>query len=1198
MVAIADMTLDRAPRSPVNGELITISLMPAGLMVPTGFRIDRGVQMAKKMPQNAASASMAGLFKASPMAGYRRRKNLVIPRLLEEMAKDNRLRGAEQDRAYQIMQKWADLEGAGRLARKETSIDAEFLNDVFGAALGYRQASAGKTEWEIERQFTVPNVGAADGALGNFSAGTPQQAIVVIELKGPATDLDTDRSNGRTAVQQCWDYLNALPSAKWGIVSNFSEIRLYNKAAGTQAYESFTLQQLRDVEEFRKFWCLLHRGGLLRSSMGQAPGAERLVTASENRQREVGDELYNYYSDQRARLIEHLRKEHGQALDDAIHIAQKLFDRIVFVAFCQDRGFLNREAIRRSYEEIPPFYRVTNPAWQNFLNLFHFVDKGAPRTELEHGFNGGLFAHDAKVDNLQLADDWARVFYEIGKYDFKDEVNVDVLGNLFERSITELEKMRVAGIFAAETTPGPSPQMQKSAERKRFGIYYTPPEFTRFMVHYAVGELINERFANLKTAHEIKSGDEDAPPPNPRVVAYYRQCLTTLRNLKIVDPACGSGAFLIAAYDLLEDYYFAVLRNLAAHGAIKAEEWFPRVPDMILTENLYGVDLSEQAVEITRLALWIKTVRNDKTLADLSRNIKWGNSLVHDPVVQGQAMEWPLQFPEVFSESRSFGSGFDVVIGNPPWERLKVQEREFFAFSAPEIAGAVSAASRRKLIEQLSGNNPELFERYEMTQKAAERILEYARQSGRYPLTGCGDINTYMLFAELARSLVSPYGRVGLLVPSGIATDNTTKDFFADLINNESLIKLYDFENKEGFFSDVHRAFKFCTLIFGGRSVKTGEADFAFFLHNMGELKDKNRHITLSKKDIALFNPNTHTCPIFRTNRDAAITKGIYRRIPILIDKARAEGGNPWSLGFMRMFDQTNDAELFVEPGQLKKDGFKLEGNIWKKGKQVYLPLYEAKMIQAYDHRAAGVVVAANNWFRQGQPEASSLVEHQNPEFSALPRWWAEKGLIDKALEDSTSAALLAFKNVTSPTNQRTMIAAFVPLSGLTNSAPVIRFADTISPRQRACFLGNLNAHILDYVARQKIGNVNLNFFLIEQFPLLPPDAYAQRCPWETKQTLEKWISERVLKLTCTANDMIPLAQAAGFKESVHKWNDAERAELRAELDAAYFHLYGINRDDAIYILSTFQAAGELDDPGSTAGLVMAKLDEYVSKSR
>ena len=291
------------------------------------------------------------------------------------------------------------------------------------------------------------------------------------------------------------------------------------------------------------------------------------------------------------------------------------------------------------------------------------------------------------------------------------------------------------------------------------------------------------------------------------------------------------------------------------------------------------------------------------------------------------------------------------------------------------------------------------------------------------------------------------------------------------------------------------------------------------------------------------------------------------------------------------MFHQTNDAEMFTEGGTLKKDGFRLEGNIWKKGKQTYLPLYEAKMIQAYDHRAASVVVAADNWMRQGQTEPTSLVDHQNPEFAALPRWWVPHDLVQRSLGEQGTAGAIAVKDITSPTNQRTMIAAFVPQVGVVNSAPLVLSGDNLSVRRRCCLLSNLNSFVYDFVARQKVGGLHLNFFIVQQLPTFPPDAYGEKCPWDKAQTLEAWISDRVLKLTCTANDMIPLAEAAGFSEKVHKWKEPERADLRAELDAAYLHLYGISRDDAVYILSTFQGAGSPEDANSTAALVMEKYD-------
>ena len=222
---------------------------------------------------------------------------------------------------------------------------------------------------------------------------------------------------------------------------------------------------------------------------------------------------------------------------------------------------------------------------------------------------------------------------------------------------------------------------------------------------------------------------------------------------------------------------------------------------------------------------------------------------------------------------------------------------------------------------RIGRGNPTLFARYQQAKDDADRTLGYARNSGQYPLTGRGDVNTYMLFAELARKIVAPHGRVGLLTPFGVATDDTTKEFFSALMESKTLIGLFDFENRLRIFPDVDGRFKFCVLLFGGAETNTAQADFVFFAHNMADLKDKNRHVALSGRDLALLNPNTRTCPIFRSRTDAELTKAIYRRVPVLLDESREEGGNPWGVKFVRMFDQTNDAELFQSPGAAPGDG-------------------------------------------------------------------------------------------------------------------------------------------------------------------------------------------------------------------------------------------------------------------------------------
>ena len=400
---------------------------------------------------------------------------------------------------------------------------------------------------------------------------------------------------------------------------------------------------------------------------------------------------------------------------------------------------------------------------------------------------------------------------------------------------------------------------------------------------------------------------------------------------------------------------------MAAEEVAKLED---ATADLILTHNLYGVDLSEQAVEITQLALWIRSARKGHTLADLSGNIVWGNSLVSDeeivrldhpdPENRPRAMDWESLFPAVFSRPKP---GFDCVIGNPPWERVKLKSGSSGP-GAPDIATAANAAERKKLIEKLEAENPDLWERYKAAQAARMRMPDYVRsKDAGFSLTGKGDVNLYMLFAELVRRIVSPQGRVGLLLPSGIATDHTTKEFFGDLVASKSLSAIYDFVNRFGLFPDVEGRLKFCVLLFSGAELQSAGMDFVFWAERVEHIAEKSRHVVLSAKEIKLMNPNTLTCPIFRSQRDGDLTKGVYKRVPILIDQNRKQGGNPWGIKFFTMFHQTNDAALFGEGMAWEKKGYKLAGNSYVKKDKRALPLMEAKMTRDYDHRASCVTM-------------------------------------------------------------------------------------------------------------------------------------------------------------------------------------------------------------------------------------------------
>jgi len=543
---------------------------------------------------------------------------------------------------------------------------------------------------------------------------------------------------------------------------------------------------------------------------------------------------------------------------------------------------------------------------------------------------------------------------------------------------------------------------------------------------------------------------------------------------------------------------------------------------------------------------------------------------------------WHLEFPEVFV-ARPSGWGFNCVLGNPPWERIKLQEKEFFAKKDPEIATAPNAAARKQLIAGLPETNPGLWAEFMEAKRTSESESHFIRASDRYPLSAIGDINTYQIFAGLARELISEQGRAGIIIPSGIATDDSNKKFFSDLTDKRALVSLYDFENREGIFPAVHRSYKFCLLTVGGTNVAPGGADFAFFLTNVTQLKEDDRHFSLSAEDIALLNPNTRTCPIFRSKRDAEITKAIYRRVPVLIDESKGEDGNPWGIRFATMFHMANDSRLFRTREQLEAEGWKLEGNAFVKDGERYLPLYEAKMTQPYDHRAADIVISKTASIRQGQPESLALEEHVNPNRYPFPRYWVSERDVNKLV--GNTEWLLGFTNVTSPTNERSMLPCFLPKVAVGHSMPLILAQDN----SRLIVLGAcLASFIFDYIGRQKLGGINYTFFIVKQIPV----------PW-AEDPIRKEILVRVLELTYTAYDMKEFAEYVWEKlNSPHrgeasfpppfKWDEERRFLIRCELDAIYCHLYGIERNDVEYIMETFAIVKRKDEQ---------KYGEYRTKS-
>ena len=348
-------------------------------------------------------------------------------------------------------------------------------------------------------------------------------------------------------------------------------------------------------------------------------------------------------------------------------------------------------------------------------------------------------------------------------------------------------------------------------------------------------------------------------------------------------------------------------------------------------------------------------------------------------------LHWQVAFPGVWQgwQDAHPRGGFDAIIGNPPWDRIKLQEVEWFATRLPEVASARTATERRRRIQMLRVEEAPLIEDFDDAKDRADRLGQLVRSSGHYPLLGGGDINLYSLFVERAMRLVKPDGFVGLLTPSGIYADKTAAKFFNRVSTRGRLSSLFDFENRKIFFKDVHASFKFCVLIFGGMERRFDETECAFFLHDTDTVGDPERCFPLAPEDFVRVNPNTGTAPVFRTRRDAEITQRIYEKHPVLVDRSDGPVQRTWPVRYHTMFHMTNDSHLFRTAEQLETAGFyRVEGNRWKKGEGLYLPLYEGKMVQAFDHRAASVVVNPQNLNRPAQPRDTTAAQHQDPHWS------------------------------------------------------------------------------------------------------------------------------------------------------------------------------------------------------------------------
>lgn len=564
------------------------------------------------------------------------------------------------------LSEWADLIASGRVEdMKETALHADFKSSIVEAVLGYTSAVK-NIEHTVTSEQTILS-GSVDLALGWFG---PKQAQIIapFELKGAKTkNLDAIMpGRAKSPVQQAWEYATNAPGVKWVLVSNMVELRLYGFGEGTQAYERFDLAKLTEPAQYARFMLLLAADNLLSGRTAD------LLKESRREDKDITDALYADYKTLRSTLIYTVREQLPD-LDplEAIATAQTILDRVLFTAFAEDTGLLPHRILEMAFEHADPFN--PRPVWENFKGLFAAIDRGNHALNVPP-YNGGLFAADRIIDNLKLPDQVCEKFKGIGAYDFNSEVSVTVLGHIFEQSIADVERLQAE---ARGEEIEPEKKTGTTGRRKRDGVVYTPDYIARFIVEQTLGSHLEEIFSGVISEFAQKGAD---PADYERIkwkrktaeLEAWQAYRDRLRRLRIVDPACGSGVFLVMAFDYLKIELLRV--NEKIKELLPSREHFGDLlnymPDSeILTNNLFGVDVNAESIEIAKLSLWVKTARRGKPLDSLDSNLKVGDSLIEDSnyAYLSHGFTWASAFPAIFAEG-----GFDIVLGNPPYVRMEL----------------------------------------------------------------------------------------------------------------------------------------------------------------------------------------------------------------------------------------------------------------------------------------------------------------------------------------------------------------------------------------------------------------------------------------------------------------------------------------------------------------------------------------------
>jgi hypothetical protein len=1194
-------------------------------------------------------------------------------------------------------------------------------------------------------------------------------AWVPLHLLGAGVNLDTKTANvtARAPQSMVQDYLNREGRALWAVLSNGRQLRLLRDASALtrQSYVEFDLDEIfanQLYADFRLLFLTAHASRFAPQLTAAATKKQAAAVEDEGSDESDGDAT----EQPEARLdLCWLERWRVQAIDIGSRARLKLQDGIAVALEHLGNGFLacpdniplrehlanvndadrdlHRALLRIAYRLIVLFVAedrgllhtgdVPAVARQRYANFFstarlrRLVDQhaGGRHTDLwqAHQIVTEALAGEG-LPALGLSGLGATLFggqylgildgARLPNYAFLaaikalSQIDDPLTGTPRPVDYQNLDSEEFGGMYEGllAYTPRYDPAehtfsftVAAGNERKKSGAYYTPSELIDVVLSEALDPLIGEAVGR-KTPEEREKA---------------------ILDLTVVDPACGSGHFLVAAARRLATALAEVRTgdtepSPAAVRAATAD---------VIERCMYGVDLNDLAIEITKIALWLEAFDAARPFPFLDAHFRVGNALlgttpallkenipdsafavlgeddkdwtsklkarnkaerqvdenqfafdfgpetldvstteIHnaaqdadsgttvtlaqlraradawrrledDPVLQAKKVvadawcaafvqpkgghditsqvityrtlqdlvqnpeavpsrvlevirilarryrffHWHLEFPGIFTVGGSqdepgtgWAGGFSCVIGNPPWERVKIQDKEFFGnLGRTDIADAATAALRKKLIDGLKETDPGLHRAYISALRESDGTAHLLLKSGRYPFTGQGDVNTYSVFAETMRTITSPQGAAGILSPTGLATDKTTAPFFADCLRSHRLQAFYDFENEAKIFRDVHNQFRFALTSITGSGRRVSRTRFAFYTRYIVDIPE--RRFELAAEEVLAINPNTGTMPMFRSRRDADITLGIYSRFSVLIRDSTPDG-NPWGLSFARLFDMANDSGLFRTADDLA--GAQFDNWCYTLDRKEYVPLYEAKMLSHFDHRYATYSGATQAQLNKGTLPRLNDDQHEDPEFEPRSKYWVNRECLGPKLNGKWDGQwLLGWRGIARASDSRTFVPSVLPASAVSGKFPIAFPTNVLFAQILHALWSTL---VFDYVARQKLSGADMAYFIVKQLAAPSPAEFYKTAPWSSSETIADWTFPHLLELSYTSLRIKPYAEDMGDSGPPFRWDPERRARLRADLDAGFIHVFGLDRSEAEHVLDSFNVVRKYEE--------------------